>query len=609
MADKREFLFNFFARENVSANLKKAGQAVGNLGDDFTDAGKAADKLETEISDVEKSLRALAVQFTNTGDDKFFKQIREGEKELRKLKKTSKLVSGLGEDMAEGVSLTFSQRLGPLLASAPVGPAGLALGAAMAPTLGAAVAGAVVGGAGIGGVVGGLVLASKNPAVKAAGKSLGQEMSQELEESAQVFVKPALEGIGIVRKGFREIKPEIDNIFGDSSQFVKPLVTGAVKGAQSIVEGVADAVHEAGPVIDAFGRGFEEIGGAVGEVFSTLSEDADEGASAIDDLTMSTKNFILVTGDLIHGVAQVKGWLDTLDEKIDETRFKLEDRTGWDITADGMSTAERRAKDLAAAQADVREKLDFSAQAARGQVSALDELADSLRAQTDPTFALIEAQDDLSGAQKTYNDAVAEHGRKSPEAQKALRDMAAAAITLQGAAGSAAGTFNGSLTPAMRATLKSAGLTETEINDLEKQFREAKAAGERFAKNYKAHATIAWEVLPNGATFQNGVPSYNFPARASGGPVKAGQPYLVGEEGPELVTPTKDGYVHDAAKTAGMMAGGTAGGSSMGSGGTSIVINHLELPGVQDVARLVEELRKYVRLNAQGNAQVAFGGR
>lgn len=35
-------------------------------------------------------------------------------------------------------------------------------------------------------------------------------------------------------------------------------------------------------------------------------------------------------------------------------------------------------------------------------------------------------------------------------------------------------------------------------------------------------------------------------ARASGGPVSAGLTYWVGEQGPELVTPTKTGYVHNA---------------------------------------------------------------
>lgn len=43
-------------------------------------------------------------------------------------------------------------------------------------------------------------------------------------------------------------------------------------------------------------------------------------------------------------------------------------------------------------------------------------------------------------------------------------------------------------------------------------------------------------------------------ARRMGGPVDAGQPYLVGEEGPELIYPSRAGYVATARETAAMMA-------------------------------------------------------
>lgn len=44
------------------------------------------------------------------------------------------------------------------------------------------------------------------------------------------------------------------------------------------------------------------------------------------------------------------------------------------------------------------------------------------------------------------------------------------------------------------------------------------------------------------------------PARAAGGPVASGRPYLVGELGPELVVPARDGYVIPAHQTAGLLA-------------------------------------------------------
>jgi hypothetical protein len=43
--------------------------------------------------------------------------------------------------------------------------------------------------------------------------------------------------------------------------------------------------------------------------------------------------------------------------------------------------------------------------------------------------------------------------------------------------------------------------------------------------------------------------------RATGGPVAGGQPYIVGERGPELIVPQHNGYVIPAGPTAAMMGG------------------------------------------------------
>lgn len=53
-----------------------------------------------------------------------------------------------------------------------------------------------------------------------------------------------------------------------------------------------------------------------------------------------------------------------------------------------------------------------------------------------------------------------------------------------------------------------------------------------------------------------------FEKRAKGGPVAAGSPYLVGEQGPELVVPSSNGTVIPAGQTAAMLGGGKAGTSA-----------------------------------------------
>ncbi|GAB4067992.1 phage tail tape measure protein [Ancylobacter sonchi] len=82
----------------------------------------------------------------------------------------------------------------------------------------------------------------------------------------------------------------------------------------------------------------------------------------------------------------------------------------------------------------------------------------------------------------------------------------------------------------------------------------------------------------------NGMPGVGAPtvdgARAAGGPVSAGRTYLTGELGPELFTPRRSGYVHDAGETAGM-----AGATTIEVGGIHITTAPGQSP--QDIARAV----------------------
>lgn len=68
-------------------------------------------------------------------------------------------------------------------------------------------------------------------------------------------------------------------------------------------------------------------------------------------------------------------------------------------------------------------------------------------------------------------------------------------------------------------------------------------------------------VLPENSILQN-FPAFNpggVRTRASGGPVRAGEPYLVGEEGPELIVPEMAGTVLTAAQTSETLRGAVGG--------------------------------------------------
>lgn len=168
--------------------------------------------------------------------------------------------------------------------------------------------------------------------------------------------------------------------------------------------------------------------------------------------------------------------------------------------ADGTKAAAGGATDLAGASgpaATATKKLanasDAAAAAAHGQRDALASLSSFMKQETDPVFNLIKAQDDLAAAQKAAAKATKEHGASSKEARQADRELALAAINLQGAVGAVSENFNGRMTPALKKTLQMAGVTKDEIHNLEQQFKNAKSAADKYSGSYVAKVSVTNE--------------------------------------------------------------------------------------------------------------------
>jgi hypothetical protein len=83
---------------------------------------------------------------------------------------------------------------------------------------------------------------------------------------------------------------------------------------------------------------------------------------------------------------------------------------------------------------------------------------------------------------------------------------------------------------------------------------------------------------------------YGVGARASGGPVSAGAPYIVGERGPELMVPGSNGTVVPNNKLGGVGGGGNS---------YSITVNVAPGGDPANTGRmLVEAIQDYERVNS-----------
>ncbi len=87
-----------------------------------------------------------------------------------------------------------------------------------------------------------------------------------------------------------------------------------------------------------------------------------------------------------------------------------------------------------------------------------------------------------------------------------------------------------------------------------------------------------------------------FPSlRAEGGPVRAGEAYIVGERRPELFIPDQDGTIFPSVPPMGALYGG--GGYGGGGGGTVIQFNGNIAVRANNAQEMVNELVRYVRNN------------
>ncbi|MCZ7440863.1 hypothetical protein O7598_31050, partial [Micromonospora sp. WMMC241] len=296
-------------------------------------------------------------------------------------------------------------------------------------------------------------------------------------------------------------------------------------------------VGDLSPQIDAMATGLESWGksgtlaGESARVLGADMADLNVGLKFLADTDNDRRKFVRWGQDLLEGL--VPG-LDSTNTSLTRTRERVTamDAAFAQLVSSGKADAARQAFDRLAAEAaksnvsmDELRKLfpqyaaaietaagatkdaiaptdamgsktlgfanatEAATAAVDGQRDALAALSKMMKAETDPVFGFADAQQKLAEAQKAAAKATREHGRNSAEAREATRALAEAAIELQGRAGVLGDAFDGKVSPALRATLKAAHLTDRQIADVAAQFRQAKADAEKYDGSYKANAS------------------------------------------------------------------------------------------------------------------------
>jgi hypothetical protein len=314
----------------------------------------------------------------------------------------------------------------------------------------------------------------------------------------------------------------------------------AVLAALEVIGIVADKFKLAAINVDRLTDSlvnFQQTGRAVGELTTAFGADMSNFANQANLAQKASHGFYGGLNDLLSAIPGVGSAVDALNEHLQGSSFnrakdsmaaldqavvQFATTTGsasrtsalWNqlLIKSGMDSEQlarllpnayqkvgelNRAQDQASiaaanaakAQRGLKGSIDPTTGAVRLQRSSLAALNKAVNDQFNPIAAFIHAQEALKTAQQQATAAIRAHGATSKQARTATLNLAAAAIDLQGKAGSLGDKFTGKLTPAMKITLRAAGVTDRQIGVLSKSFQQVKRDADKYDGKYNAHVT------------------------------------------------------------------------------------------------------------------------
>lgn len=483
--------------------IDKTGKAAKGAGKDLDEMRRHAAALDKQIDSTRLRVESLAKGFAHTGDKSLLKSLGAEKSHLSSLLSVRDILPDADDfktggmeaakSFAAGLQGTLSTPvLGPAVMAGLVAvavPAGLAAGSAA----GAALGGALVGALGLGALGAGIAASMRNGAVKTEMAALRRDFLNLAGDVGDDFGDEVSDAIRIARADVKELGPELRAALAPAASYLAPLAAGFDGLIRNALPGLTQGIQDAKPVIDVIAAELPEIGASIGYLFETIGDNADEIASGVQLVLYVAEDLITVGADIISWLSEA--YVTTLQWGIAITTIgsamPFIGGTMHDLGVDLRGLLDTATgNELGPAMDEIAAAMDRAAGATRGHYAALVTLSNQMRAQTDPAFALLEAQNGLATAQKKAAKATKEHGANSEQAKAATRDLARQAIILQGAVGGLGDEFTGKLSPAMLATLEAAGLTKGQIKAVEKQMSDAKKAGEAYAKKYPASVTL-----------------------------------------------------------------------------------------------------------------------
>lgn len=290
-------------------------------------------------------------------------------------------------------------------------------------------------------------------------------------------------------------------------------------------------------------------GRATGEIVKLFGDDASELRGHLESLDPSLRESTSAWESFLDAVRVERAESDELRDYLSELDSGLAQivESGGDGTAalqawaEWLGLSEEELQHVIDALPQYRQELERAEERQRDQeraildtIDTLEEYADTLRAQTDPLFGFINAQEGVTEAQQNVNQALEEFGADSPQYRQALIDLANAELDLHYSAIDAGQAMDQNLIPALQQLVDDGVLSADafevltqEIQSAEQAAHEADGTRFRLYQELVTRYTVIGQppMLNSGGQMQfhhqggHAVPGYTW----------------VGERGPELM--------------------------------------------------------------------------
>lgn len=303
--DRRRILIEFFARERVSPEAKRAGESIEDMGEDAKEAGKELDEFQRKIEATKKEVAELAREFIKTGDVDLKKRIGAQQRELGQMLKMQKLAESgkeLGEDLGSGIFAGIKARMAdganlfaalPPQVQGPAIAAGAAIGVTMAGAIGGALTAGILLAVGGGVLFAGIKAAANDPRVTAAFGDLKKRASKSLEGFGEPFVEPLVRAADTFGDSLDRIAPKLKDMSKESAPLVDILAPALASMAERSMPGIQTALEKSRPLFEKLAEHAPKLGDAFSKFFDTISKGSPGAVEALDDI-LGTLEFLIV---------------------------------------------------------------------------------------------------------------------------------------------------------------------------------------------------------------------------------------------------------------------------------------------------------------------------